>query len=511
MDYLSIGITKPGVKKIKAIQFGVTSPIEIEKTSVCVINKSSLKKKEETGSFVYDDKMGVIENTESCGTCGSNNLNCTGHFGMIDLAETVIHPKFIRHVYEILKCVCRYCSRTIVAEDEAKVIGLLKFRGKDRFSRFIKIVEKYDKCSYCDALYTDYKLKDNVIRRVLDEGKKKNAKDVEMTPTEIYNIFLKIPNKDFELLGFNTYLEKNKKYSMLMIEEGVIHRHQIRPEWLLLQKLPVLPIIARPYAMRDGKQNDDDLTAKYIEITKTNNKLLNPKENKKRSIEAEIRKNKIELQEHIATLFDNKGGKSKISGSKAYKGIRERLDGKEGYVRQNLQGKRVDFTGRCVAGPSAWGKINEIFIPEEVAKTLTRPIFVNSLNQDFIQKMINQNYVNNIIRKGRKIILYDPKSNKISTLSEQYYELENGKLKVKFGDIAEVQLQDNDDILINRQPTLRPEGIMAGKTKIIRGNKREKIIRINLSITTCLNCDFDGRMLSNCHQQAGALELPNKL
>jgi DNA-directed RNA polymerase beta' subunit len=241
---------------------------------------------------------------------------------------------------------------------------------------------------------------------------------------------------------------------------------------LILGVLPVIPPISRPYLVSDSKICDDDLTYTYNEIIKINKCLADTSLS-----EIKRQKNIQNLLFRIKTLFDNSQGKSKHTNSRSMKGIKERIVGKEGIIRGNLMGKRVNFSARTVIGPDPTLRLNEIAIPNEIADALSYPENVNKYNIEKLQRLVWDDGANTVLRGSTKFVLkYALKGNR----RYNFILLE--------GDVVERKLQDGDIILSNRQPTLHKGGMMAHR--IIR--RPGKTIRLNLAVTASYNADFDG-------------------
>lgn len=494
--YLNIGI-KSNYGTVKYLQFGIASPTEILQQSVCEIDSTGLRNYAQAGT-VYDPRMGVLGNNKECQTCGNDTIVCPGHFGHITLEEPVIHPKYFKTILSILKCVCHTCSACLVTKDQAELLGLLKFKLHRRFKEMTEKCVKVELCPRCEDPSPIYTTKDNKIKMTYN----KNKTAIELTTREIYEILTKISNDDYTLMGFNQQLSNNEKFKKekILIDDDVIHRHQSRPEWLIFTVLPVLPPVARPYSFRDGEQHDDDLTDKYVSIVKANQKLRDDKANKhleqtkgrKRTKLTEKERKKIvyELEEHIRTLIDNSDEKSKISGGRAHKGIKERISSKEGHMRKNIMGKRVDFSARTVIGGGAMLETNQLEVPIEIAEKLTRPEFVHSGNIAKLQKLVNEKKANIVFRNGNQILL------KFAT--KQWTK----EFQLQPNDVVERHLQDDDWLLFNRQPTLRIESMMGLRVKV---TPHGQTFRFNLAATKAFNADYDGdEMNAHLPQSYGA-------
>ena len=178
MDYLNIGISRKNIREIKAVQFGIPSDVEITLDSTCKVKKTSLKNvkkvkntdvdtKNPSKQSVYDKTMGVIENNDPCVTCGCDVLECPGHFGRIHLNDLIIHSKFLKQVVDILKCVCEKCSTSLISKEEAELLGLMRYKMKDRLENFVKVSIKISKCSKCNNPCPKYSsiVKDIVVKK----------------------------------------------------------------------------------------------------------------------------------------------------------------------------------------------------------------------------------------------------------------------------------------------------------------------------------------------------------
>jgi DNA-directed RNA polymerase beta' subunit len=165
---------------------------------------------------------------------------------------------------------------------------------------------------------------------------------------------------------------------------------------MILRALPVCPPVTRPYVIMDTGICDDDLTSKYVDIIKCNKNIEKEKSESKRKMLIQT------LEFHISTLFDNTKCKSRQINGRPLKGIRERINGKNGRIRNNMMGKRTDFCGRTVIGADPTLKLNEVGFPIEFAKNLTIPETVNALNINYLRQLIKDEKVNYIIR-GEKM------------------------------------------------------------------------------------------------------------
>ena len=259
----------------------------------------------------------------------------------------------------------------------------------------------------------------------------------------IKSLLERITNEDAEFLGFSD--------------------KWCRPEWLICSILPVPPPSVRPSVKQDNSQRmDDDLTHKLADIIKANNTL-------RQKIDTDSRKDVIEdwaklLQYHIATLIDNDiPGLAQAAhrSGRALKSIRQRLKGKEGRIRNNLMGKRVDYSARSVITPDPNIELDELGVPEKIAKNLTFPEKVNSYNIDKLKKLIH-NGPNK--HPGAKTII-KKSGNKITIIDKNKYNIE-----LEIGDIVNRHLINGDYVLFNRQPSLHKMSMMGHRVRVMKGN-----------------------------------------
>lgn len=235
-----------------------------------------------------------------------------------------------------------------------------------------------------------------------------------------------------------------------------------KPEWMILEALPVIPPELRPMIQLDGGRfATSDLNDLYRRVINRNNRL-------KRLIELGapsiiIQNEKRMLQEAVDALFDNgrRGRNVTGAGNRPLKSLSSMLKGKQGRFRQNLLGKRVDYSGRSVivVGPDL--KMYQCGIPKEMAIELFKPHVINGL--------VKRELANNIKSAKRMIDMQDP----------------------KVWDIVEDVIKEHP-VMLNRAPTLHRLGIQAFEPKLISG----RAIRLHPLVTTAFNADFDGDQMA---------------
>ncbi len=258
---------------------------------------------------------------------------------------------------------------------------------------------------------------------------------------------------------------KNEALKRLQVVEAMKDsqtRVENRPEWMIVKVVPVIPPELRPLVPLDGGRfATSDLNDLYRRVIIRNNRLKRLIEIK--APEVILRNEKRMLQESVDSLFDNsrKSSAVKTESNRALKSLSDSLKGKQGRFRQNLLGKRVDYSARSVivVGPNL--KLHECGLPKGMAAELYKPFI--------IRKMIERGIVKTV-KSAKKIV---------------------DKKEPVVWDILENILKGHP-VLLNRAPTLHRLGIQAFQPKLIEG----KAIRLHPLVTTAFNADFDGDQMA---------------
>ncbi|MCE3228599.1 MAG: rpoC [Bacteroidetes bacterium] len=258
---------------------------------------------------------------------------------------------------------------------------------------------------------------------------------------------------------------KNEALKRLQVIEAFRQANQNvdnKPEWMIVKVVPVIPPELRPLVPLDGGRfATSDLNDLYRRVIIRNNRL-------KRLIEIKapdviLRNEKRMLQESVDSLFDNsrKSNAVKTDSNRALKSLSDSLKGKQGRFRQNLLGKRVDYSARSVivVGPEL--KLHECGLPKEMAAELFKPFI--------IRKMIERGIVKTV-KSAKKIV---------------------DRKEPIVWDILENALKGHP-VLLNRAPTLHRLGIQAFQPKLIEG----KAIQLHPLVCTAFNADFDGDQMA---------------
>jgi DNA-directed RNA polymerase subunit A' len=456
-------------KILGGIKFSVWSPTEVRKFSVAEITAPETY--DEDGMPVQgglmDNRLGTLEPGQKCATCGNTSAKCPGHFGHIELAEPVLHIAFVDDIHKLLLISCRSCNRIKLEPEE-----LTKYKQiRDTKAAYAvitlenikdEIIERSKKVKVCP--HCNKEQYDLIFTKPTIFVEKADAGENRLLPITIRERLSHIPDDDLTLLGYDP--------------------KTARPEWFVLQVLPVPPVTVRPsIILETGIRSEDDLTHKLVDIIRVNQRL---KESKEAGTPPLIVQDLVDLlQYHVTTYFDNE-----VSGipqahhrsGRPLKTLTQRLKGKEGRFRGSLSGKRVDFSSRTVISPDPNLTISDVGVPTDVAKKLTIPETILQWNLEKLKELVMNGPntypgANYIIRPdGVKIRLDYVTDRKAiaDSLAPAY--------------IVERHLADGDVVIFNRQPSLHRMSIMAHSVRVLP----YRTFRLHPAVCPPYNADFDG-------------------
>jgi DNA-directed RNA polymerase subunit beta' len=257
-------------------------------------------------------------------------------------------------------------------------------------------------------------------------------------------------------------LQKRKKIVKRLKIVDAFRKSGNRPEWMVLEVIPVIPPELRPLVPLDGGRfATSDLNDLYRRVINRNNRLIRLQE--LRAPDIIIRNEKRMLQEAVDALFDNgrRGRALRGPNKRPLKSLSDMLKGKQGRFRQNLLGKRVDYSGRSVivVGPEL--KLHQCGLPKKMAVELFKPFIYHKLEE--------HGYVNTI-KSAKKMV---------------------EKERPEVWDVLDEIIREYP-VLLNRAPTLHRLGIQAFEPVLVEG----KAIRIHPLVCTAFNADFDGDQMA---------------
>jgi DNA-directed RNA polymerase II subunit RPB1 len=478
------------LESVHEIQFSLFSHQDIKRGSVAdILTPDTYDSNIPKNNGLFDHNMGSIDASIICPIDEKKAELCPGYFGKIDLALPVFNNHFVGYIDKILKCICFRCSNLLIDKSDPNILKeLYGKKGSSRFTACVAICarNKNKKCSYNNGCFvlqpTKYirlngaasiKDKNNIIQ-IIGEFSQSALKDTKVlkqqnfTPLICYQIFKKIKDEDVEFLGLSA------KYS--------------RPEWMIITSLACPPPSVRPSVRQsDNQRSEDDLTFALTSIVKVNKTL-------KQILETNNGNNKkIDdyqgyLQYLVSTYMDNEiPGVDPLlqrSSFRPLKAITQRLKGKEGRLRGNIMGKRVDYSARTVISVDPNIDIDEYGVPQKIAMNLTFPEIVTKYNYKKMQVMIRNGPK---VYPGAKTITKTSDGNN-RNISLKHVDVQQIADNLEVGDIVHRHLIDGDVCLFNRQPTLHKMSMMAHRIKILPYST----FRLNVFVCKPYNADFDG-------------------
>jgi DNA-directed RNA polymerase II subunit RPB1 len=481
------------IKNVQRITFNILGNDEVKKYSSVRKDPFGINIAESYDNYepkkggLVDLRLGTCDIYLPCTTCGLNSNDCPGHFGHTELSEYVYHFGFLETIVVNLKKVCHRCSNLLFDKTDINLQTFLNKNNKMRAKETKEIVKNNKFCPHCGTPVPKIKqevkeasasikiiIEKEISESIVDEkgittDDKRTIKE-ELSPRRCYNIFKNVSNNDCILLGFDPDVS--------------------RPEDMILTRFPIPPVAIRPTAKIDFMSSstmEDSLTLKIADIISTNIKVRDQMNRDS----ANVKDMNTLLQYHIATYFDNN---SKLptsefkSGGKPTKSIADRLKAKEGRVRFNLMGKRVDFSARSVITSDPNINIDEVGVPLKVAMELTIPEEVTPKNIKYLTKLV---------KNGRDVY---PGANFVFRTTfingkpvNQKIDLKYRKkdIKLSYGDVVERHIINGDYVLFNRQPTLHKPSMMGHKIHVLNRDDANTF-RMNVSVAGPYNADFDG-------------------
>ncbi|KAF4400135.1 hypothetical protein G4B88_021349 [Cannabis sativa] len=448
-----------GPRKIKGMHFTVQSAAEIAKMAEVQVWKGQYydPTRKPYADGLLDPRMGAANKFSECATCHGRFSDCPGHYGYFKLPLPVYNVGYLSTILDILKCICKTCSR-ILLDDKLRLDFLKKMRSTKieplkKTELMKKIVKKCNsraaKCPKCGSLNGSVKKVVSTLgllhdRSKLNDGLEEcrsaiahtkeskgsiNIQSHILNPATVLHLFKRMLDEDCELL----YLSG-------------------RPENLILTNIAVPPIAIRPSVIMDGSQsNENDLTERLKQIIQ---------------VSASIRKETSEPSTAARYL---------------------RLKGKQGRFRGNLSGKRVEYTGRTVISPDPNLKITEVAIPIRMARILTYPERVSHHNIEKLRQCVSNGPDK---YPGARMLRRADGSTWQGLIYSYLQHVSRKRLadELKYGDIVERHLEDGDIVLFNRQPSLHRMSIMSHRARIMPW----RTLRFNESVCNPYNADFDG-------------------
>src|SRR5690554_2774613 len=462
-------------KKYKYIQLGIASPEEIRSWSYGEVKKHETinyrtLKPEKDGLFCevifgpskdYQCSCGKSRrNTEKGKRCEKCGVELTEskvrreRMGHIELAAPVVHTWFLRNIpskiAQLLDMKTKEVEEIVylasyIVTDPGNIEGLVK--GRIMSEQEVSLYQRefgYKKFTALTGAEAIKKLLQDLDLEAISKELREEIKDT-------------------------TKQKREKGIKRLDVVEAFIESGN-KPEWMVMDVIPVLPPDLRPMVQLDGGRfATTDLNDLYRRILNRNNRLKKQFEQRAPGL---ITKNeKRMIQEAVDALIDNskKNKKVVVERNRPLKSLSDLLRGKQGRFRQNLLGKRVDYSGRSVivVGPDL--AMFQCGIPREMALILFKPFIIHAII-------------------GRDNDKNDPSANKISI--KRAKEMIDEGHPIAMTELEKIVVEH--PVLLNRAPTLHRLGIQAFEPKLVEG----KAIRLHPLVCTAFNADFDGDQMA---------------
>lgn len=428
---------------IKKIVIDRLTDEQLSHISDCIVNRQANNTFFE--NCVYDRHMGVCDRGKICEVCSADWARCIGGYGLIKLPIAYYFPGNSKLIGSILHLLCSKCASFLVAQEEIETALdplRLKTQLKLQKSPFYKLItRKKRKCS-CGG--------NNLL--IIEKKNKDDKKrwDFEFQTEEGVLVSVQQIKTIFQKVGQAT-LQKLEKIGI-----------KIHPDSLLNSHLLVVPVSLRPYMVKDNQYLHNDLSTIYNSIIKEVGKKTTSQK---------------QIYEKIEMLLTQKKKKPLPNSSKIPQSLQDRIQGKEGLINANINGKRVNHSSRTTITGWPDGKLGEVGIPESMAEKMTLQVSVASIKGD-IKLWIEEHKPYRLTKKNGACFRFTTEKTTARIIAN-----------IEPSDLLERKAVDGDIVLFNRQPSLRPESIIAKKIKII---KNCNTFRLTLPCTPPLNADFDG-------------------
>ncbi len=399
------------------------------------------------GKYKWVKNKGVI--CDRCGVEVTESKVRRERMGHIELAVPIAHVWFLRKTPSRIGTLLNikisdlervvYYARYIVLEDFKDVDNKILFTEKQLLTE-----EEYQKIRQEFGSRVKVGIGATAVRELLTKI------DIQKEAVELHEKVKKTTSD----------AERSRLVKRLRVVEA-FQRSKVKPEWMVLTVLPVLPPDLRPLVpLEGGRFATSDLNDLYRRIINRNNRLKHIE--LLRAPEVMIHNEKRLLQEAVDALLEN-GARGKVvvgAGNRPLKSLSDILKGKQGRFRQNLLGKRVDYSGRSVivVGPNL--KLHQCGLPKEMALELFKPFIIRELMKK-----------ENVMLKAAKRMLE--------------------RVKPEIWDILD-QVTKHHPVILNRAPTLHRLGIQAFEPVLIEG----KAIQLHPLTCAAFNADFDGDQMA---------------
>jgi DNA-directed RNA polymerase II subunit RPB1 len=464
----------------RRLRFGLLSADEIAKMAVCKVTETMLYYRGLPASGgLLDPLMGTVDRRHKCASCLRDPQTCQGHPGYLQLSFPCYHIGYMETVLKILRSTCFGCTRVCVSDETAD--AMTGNSGKTRMGLVHHSTRTQRKCPHCD-------MPRPIVTRVpfgfslewpegavWESEEERDYCTQQFTARDALSILENLSDEDIVLLGLDPVLS--------------------HPKNMIFQNLVVPPVCTRPaiYTSEGSRsRGQNDLTVRLLEILKRSNDVgVGLASHTWRSLPpAELTQDLCEriyrLQYEVFMLINSNSriqkppGMGRGGSNVNAKCLQLRLRGKEGRVRGNLMGKRVNQSARCVISPDAYFDPDRVGVPYKIAKILTVPETVNNINICALSERVRLGAQH---LHGANTILH---SN--GDVTDLVYCRDRSSIVLRPGDVVERHLDNGDSVIFNRQPSLHMHGMLCHKVRLMPGHT----FRLSLVCSGQYNADFDG-------------------
>ena len=464
----------------RRLRFCLLSATEIERMSVCRVTETTLYYRGLPASGgLLDPLMGSVDRRHLCATCQNDSRTCEGHAGHIELAFPVYHIGFVDTVLRILRVTCFCCARLCLTDEERAQVADGSTTGRARLAAVHAAYRGRRACPHCGMTRPAIARSSFGLQVTWPEDTpwecdaERDFCTAEFTARDALSILRNVPREDLVFLGFDP--------------------DQSHPANMIVQNMVVPPPCTRPavYSSEGSRsRGQNDLTIRLLEVLKRSHDIaayLNGETwQTLEVVTPELVERLNRLQYEVYMLVNNSArvpkpaGMGRNSSNANGKSLQQRLKGKEGRVRGNLMGKRVDFSARCVITPDAWFDCDRVGVPERIAMALTFPETVNATNIRALSERVRVGTSN--VHGAQNVIHVDGSVTDLGACRDR------ARIVLRPGDVVERFLADEDVVVFNRQPSLHMHGMQAHRVRLMPGHT----FRLSLPVAAPYNADFDG-------------------
>ena len=452
---------------------------------------------------INDHRMGCVDRRILCGTCGRDVNMCPGHVGCIRLPLPCFNILFMDHALKCLRSVCFFCSRVALCDNDGVVLST---DNKVRFNEVYTLTRNKKRCPHCHAPRPSYSIKASVAIRTEWAPNAEFASDDErerafllFTAIDALSILNGISDTDAKLLGFGGSHPRDLIVQNILVPPPIARPSITSSEGsrtrgqdditLRLQEINKRAIELRSLLNALPSKPDDPLSAidqllqdalpAAVDLAKTHRPLATP------TLSADINEKWVRLQCEVFGYMNSNGAQARRAigtgrGTSAGKCLASRIRGKDGRVRGNLSGKRVNFSARSVITPDPTLDLDQVGVPEHIAMVLTFPERVTASNINELRQRV-MNGPNHLFG-AQTVITLDGKVISLDQCTDR------NTIQVAYGWVVERHMRTGDHVIFNRQPSLHRMSTMGHRVVVVKN----QTFRLNVSVTTPYNADFDG-------------------